>query len=53
MFIDPLLQERYLKHLDKLIELTEKEMERTRWQNQFHDLAVMYNQTLSKRGVFL
>ena len=37
MFIDPLLQDRYVKHLDKLIELADKEVERTRWQPEFHD----------------
>lgn len=43
MFIDPLLQERYLQHLDKLIELSYKEIERTRWQPEFLELAIMYN----------
>lgn len=53
MFIDPLLQERYLQHLDKLIELTGKEMERTRWQPEYRDLAVMYNNTLTEtRSLF-
>ncbi|MCU0641556.1 MAG: DUF1957 domain-containing protein [Candidatus Margulisbacteria bacterium] len=43
MFVDPLLQDRYVQHLDKLIELTEKELERTRWQAEFHELARMYH----------
>ncbi|MDD4179629.1 MAG: DUF1957 domain-containing protein [Candidatus Margulisbacteria bacterium] len=43
MLIDPLLQERYLQHLDKLIELSEKEIERTRWQPEFFELAKMYH----------
>ncbi len=42
MLQDGLLQERYLKHLNKLIELTEKEIERTRFQPQFHDIALHY-----------
>lgn len=46
MFIDPLLQERYLLHLERLIELTEKEIERTRWQPEFNELARMYNRQL-------
>ena len=42
MFIDGLLQDRYLKHIDKLIELAHKEVDRTRWQPEFNNLAVMY-----------
>lgn len=42
MFIDPLLQQRYLRHLEKLIELADKEITRTRWQPEFHQLALMY-----------
>jgi len=42
MFCDPLLQERYLKHINQLIELAHKEVERTRWQPQFNNLAQMY-----------
>ncbi len=43
MLRDPLLQDRYVKHLDKLIELSEKEMDRTGDQPHFHGLALMYN----------
>jgi len=43
MLTDPLLQSRYVKHLDKLIELSNKEIERTRWQPQFNNLALMYH----------
>src|ERR1700693_5665623 len=32
MLLDPLLQERYARHLDRLIELAEKEMLRTKWE---------------------
>src|SRR3989338_8416474 len=31
MLMDPLLQERYLKHIHRLIELAQKEIERTSW----------------------
>jgi len=41
MLTDGLLQDRYLKHLDKLIELAEKEVQRTRG-TPFHDTAMMY-----------
>ena len=53
MLSDPLLQNRYLRHLDKLIELSCKEIGRTRWQAQFHNLALMYNQRFVRaRQVF-
>ncbi|MCK5015160.1 MAG: DUF1957 domain-containing protein, partial [Candidatus Omnitrophica bacterium] len=39
MLRDPLLQDRYLRHLDKLIELSEKEIERTGRQPHYHGLA--------------
>ena len=42
MLTDPLLQHRYVRHIGKLIELAEKEVERTRHQPGFHDLAQMY-----------
>ncbi|MCD4813079.1 DUF1957 domain-containing protein [bacterium] len=42
MFADPLLQERYIKHINLLIELAEKEVERTRWQSEFNNTAQMY-----------
>ena len=44
MLLDPLLQERYLRHLEGLIELSEKEVLRTQWDRTFHELAVMYQQ---------
>ncbi|HLV08893.1 MAG TPA: DUF1957 domain-containing protein, partial [Halanaerobiales bacterium] len=43
MFNDPLLQDRYQKHLEKLIELSEKEIERTKNEPVFNKLAGMYN----------
>jgi 1,4-alpha-glucan branching enzyme len=42
MLTDPLLQYRYLRHLDNLIALARKELDRTRWQPEFHCLARMY-----------
>ena len=42
MMTDPLLQERYLRYLDRLVELSEKEVERTRWMPDFHESAIMY-----------
>lgn len=43
MLKDPFLQDRYIRHIDKLIELSEKEIERTGYQPHFHGLALMYN----------
>src|SRR5690554_4786272 len=42
MFSDPLLQDRYLRHIERLIELAEKEVARTSWLPEFHELARMY-----------
>ncbi|WP_305908724.1 1,4-alpha-glucan branching protein domain-containing protein [Methylomarinum sp. Ch1-1] len=39
---DELLQRRYLKHLHRLLELADKEIERTREQPEFHRLALFY-----------
>jgi 1,4-alpha-glucan branching enzyme len=53
MLSDPLLQERYLKHINRLIELAHKETERTAWQGAFQKLAVMYlNQFCKARETF-
>jgi len=43
MLRDPLLQSRYIRYLDRLIELSGKEIERTGYQPHFHGLALMYN----------
>ena len=43
MLSDGLLQARYVRHLEKLIELSEKEIERTRWLPPFHRLALLYH----------
>ncbi len=54
MLSDELLQNRYLKHLDMLIELSGKEIERTCWQGEFQHLAQMYkNNFLEARHIFL
>lgn len=42
MLKDDLLQSRYLKHIYLLIELAEKEVERTRWLPEFNKVAKMY-----------
>lgn len=42
MLRDPLLQERYLRHIDRLIELAYKEVDRTRFQPEFQDTAKHY-----------
>src|SRR5262249_18700019 len=44
MLLDPLLQDRYTRHLNELIELAEKEIHRTHWDRAFHELARMYHQ---------
>ncbi len=42
MLTDPLLQQRYCRHLENLIELSEKELHRT-YGSPFHETAKMYN----------
>lgn len=54
MLADPLLQLRYVRHLDNLLALATKELERTRWQPEFHVLAQMYHSRFSRcREVFV
>ena len=43
MFRDSHLHQKYLNHIDKLIELSYKEIERTKWEGHFNKLAHMYN----------
>ena len=43
MLLDPLLQDRYVRHLGELIELSEKEIHRTHWDKPFHELALLYH----------
>jgi 1,4-alpha-glucan branching enzyme len=42
MLTDPLLQQRYLRHITRLIELAEKELVRTKSEPEFNSLARMY-----------
>jgi len=44
MLLDPLLQDRYLQHLEGLIELAERETHRTHWEKPLNELAVFYFQ---------
>ena len=43
MLQDPLLQQRCLAHLERLIELSEKEVHRTQWEPALHQLALFYH----------
>lgn len=53
MLRDPLLQERYLRRLDRLIELAAQEQERTRSDPAFHPLAELYLRLFThSRAVF-
>ncbi len=54
MLMDDHLQNKYLKHLDKLIELSAKEIERTKWEPQFNGLAHMYHDSFwEARNIFV
>jgi 1,4-alpha-glucan branching enzyme len=54
MMTDPLLQFRYLRHLNKLIDLAAHEIERTRWTPEFHELALMYHWKFTRaRQIFV
>jgi len=48
MLEDPLLQERYVRHLAKMIELAEKEIVRTGYDARYHGVALMYHRLLSE-----
>src|SRR3954451_16064302 len=43
MLLDPLLQDRYQRHLEGLIELADKETHRTHWDPAYQPLAQMYH----------
>jgi len=43
MLMDPMLQERYARHIKGLIELAESEIQRTHWDAAFRELAWMYH----------
>jgi 1,4-alpha-glucan branching enzyme len=47
MLRDPLLQERYVRHVNQLIELADKELNRTHFEPAFQPLARMYHQRLT------
>jgi 1,4-alpha-glucan branching enzyme len=54
MLKDPLLQDRYIRHINRLIELAEKEVERTKFEPQFNRTAVMYREKFYNcRWVFI
>jgi 1,4-alpha-glucan branching enzyme len=46
MLLDPLLQDRYTRHLGDLIELADKELHRTMWDRPMHELASFYRARL-------
>jgi 1,4-alpha-glucan branching enzyme len=48
MLRDPFLQSRYLQRIERLIELAEKEVARTKWLPEFHSLAVMYHERFKR-----
>ncbi|HUI67253.1 MAG TPA: 1,4-alpha-glucan branching protein domain-containing protein [Nitrospirota bacterium] len=53
MLTDPLLQHRYIRHISKLIELAEKEIDRTKNQPEFNPIARMYLEMFrNARSVF-
>ena len=47
MLLDKLLCERYVRHLDSLVELAEKEIHRTHWDRAYRELAWMYHHRFS------
>jgi 1,4-alpha-glucan branching enzyme len=44
MLRDQLLQDRYERHINRLVELAAKEVERTKWDQPLHELAWSYHQ---------
>lgn len=53
MFADPLLQDRYIEHIDRLIDLCRREAERTRHMPEFHGTAQMYlNHFIAAKNIF-
>jgi len=54
MLSDLFLQSRYVRHLEQLIELASKEIERTQWQPHFNRLARLYHHRFtSARRLFV
>ncbi len=53
MLRDDLLTSRYIRHIDKLITLSEQEIERTKGDERTHRLARMYNERFNNaKGIF-
>lgn len=50
MLLDPLLQDRYVRHLRQLTELAEKEIQRTHWDKPLHTLAQFYHRRFLEIG---
>lgn len=48
MLLDPLLRTRYARHLDGLIDLAEKEIQRTHWDRAFREQAWQYHDRFSR-----
>ena len=48
MFQDPLLQQRYLEHMDRLMRLAEREMKRTRADPSLQPLSRMYHSLFTR-----
>lgn len=48
MLANSMLQDKYIRYLEKLIELSEKEIARTANQPEFNKLAIMYNNKYKK-----
>ncbi len=44
MLEDRLLQDRYIRHVERLCELSEEEVRRTRWIPEFHEAALRYRE---------
>jgi len=54
MLQDELLQNRYIRHIDKLIELADKEIQRTGFDPKYHGLALMYYRRFAEaREIFV
>ncbi|MBN2616796.1 MAG: DUF1957 domain-containing protein [Spirochaetales bacterium] len=51
MLIDPFLQDRYLEHLESMLELAEKEIIRTRTNPEENKMALMYQKLFSENLV--
>lgn len=48
MLRDSLLQDRYVLHLNGLIDLAEKEVHRTYWDRPYHELALYYHERFQR-----